>query len=468
MAEAHTDDSDEDFGEGSPSLNRFKIAVSKDQMEVIMYPLIGVTDGGLTTLEDVLDACHRENIQVEINEKLVEKQLLVSTPVEIAIAKGIKPEDGKDGYIEYKIDMSAKPQFIPKDDNTVDYKSAMQITLVNAGDVLADVIAPTEGSDGMDVRGSPIKAKAGEKAKYFLGEGVEEKDGHIVVTAAGTPNIQDDVIVVHRHYVLQGDVDLSSGNINFPGTVVIHGNVTDGFEVVSEENIVVNGLISGAKVTAKGYVKCAGGIQGKGKADIIAGSFVAATFVSAATIVAEGDIVITKDILHSTVSCLGELRLGGSIIGGVATAFKGVECGELGSESGVKTIVNIRTHYRQEKARELANSVMAEVSTIFEKYLVWNKAKSMNEAEEKELLQCISKLQELITKRQMYDSRVAKFDAMVFENKIAKVKLLGTLEADVSVCSPYSKYTSTSPIKGPLTVTEMNSSAKMAVVRGGI
>jgi len=394
--------------------------------------------------------------------------LLTSSPVEITIGKGIKPEDGKDGYIEYKIDMSAKPQFIPKDDNTVDYKSAMQITLVNAGDVLADVIPPTQGSDGMDVRGAPIKAKAGEKAKYFLGEGVEEKDGHITVTAAGTPNVQDDVIVVHRHYVLQGDVDLSSGNINFPGTVVIHGNVTDGFEVVSEENVVVNGLISGAKVTAKGYVKCAGGIQGKGKAEIIAGSFVAATFVSAATIVAEGDIVITKDILHSTVSCLGEIRLGGSIIGGVATAFKGVECGELGSESGVKTIVNIRTHYRQEKARELANSVMTEVSTIFEKYVIWNKAKSLNEAEEKELMQAISKLQELITKRQMYDSRVAKFDAMVFENKIAKVKLLGTLEADVSVCSPYSKYTSTSPIRGPLTVTEMNSSAKMAVVRGGI
>ncbi|GBU24256.1 hypothetical protein R83H12_00884 [Fibrobacteria bacterium R8-3-H12] len=468
MAEEHTDEHFADLEEESARSNRFKIAISKDQMEVIMYPLIGITDGGLTNFEEVLDACHRENIKVEINEKLVEKQLLVANPVEIAIAKGVKPEDGKDGYVEYKIDMSAKPQFIPKDDSAVDYKKAMQITLVNAGDILADVIPPTEGEDGMDVRGYPIKANAGSKAKYFLGEGLEEKDGHIIATAAGTPSVQDDVIMIRRNYVLQSDVDLSTGNINFPGTVVIHGNVTDGFEVVSEENVVVNGLISGAKIRARGYVKCAGGIQGKNKAEIISGSFVAATFVSAATIVAEGDIVITKDILHSNVSCLGELRLGGSIIGGVATAFKGVECTELGSESGVKTIVNIRTHYRQEKARELANSVMADVNIIFEKYAIWNKAKSLNEAEEKELLQAISKLQELITKRQMYDSRVAKFDAMVFENKNAKVKLLGTLEADVSVCSPYSKYTSTSPIRGPLTVTEMNSSAKMAVVRGGI
>ncbi|MDR2595134.1 MAG: FapA family protein [Fibromonadaceae bacterium] len=467
MAEEPTSDEQEALGDETPAFNRFKIAVSKDQMEVIMYPLIGITDGGLTSLEEVLDACHRENIKVDINEKLVEKQILIANPVEIAIGKGIKPEDGKDGYLEFKVDMSAKPQFIPKDDNSVDYKSSMQVTLVNIGDILADVIPPTEGEDGMDVRGSPIKAKAGEKAKYFVGEGVEEKNGQLIVTAAGTPSIQDDLIMVHRNYVLQGDVDLSTGNINFPGTVIIHGNVTDGFEVTAEEHVVVNGLISGAKIKAKGYVKCAGGIQGKGKAEITAGSFVAATFVSAATIIAEGDIVITKDILHSNVSCLGELRLGGSIIGGVATAFKGVECGELGSESGVKTTVNIRTHYRQEKARALANSVMTEVTTIFEKYVIWNKAKSLNEAEEKELMQAITKLQDLITKRQMYDSRVAKYDAMVFENKTAKVKLLGTLEADVSVASPYSKYTSASPIHGPLTISENNFAAKMAVAKGG-
>jgi len=76
-------------------------------------------------------------------------------------------------------------------------------------------------------------------------------------------------------------------------------------------------------------------------------------------------------------------------------------------------------------------------------------------------------LQDLITKRQMYDRRVAQFDAMVFENKTAKVKLLGVLEADVTIASPYSKYTSTVPIKGPLTVTENNFASKMAVAIGG-
>jgi uncharacterized protein (DUF342 family) len=471
------DDDDDEFdaeqieaeSKHSTRVNRFKVAISKDQMEVKLYPLVQVTDGALTTFEDVVEACRRENIKVELDEKLIEKQLLSPNPIETTIAKGIKPCDGKDGHLEYMVDMSAKPQFIaePKEGDMIDYKNSMQVTLVCVGDVLATVVPPTDGEDGMDVRGTVIKSRPGEKAKFFLGEGVEEKDDLITVIAAGTPSIQDDIIMIRRTYVLQGDVDLSTGNINFPGTVIIHGNVMEGFEIISEENVVINGFISGATIKAKGYIKCAGGIQGKEKTDITAGSFVAAKFVSAATVIAEGDILITKDILHSKIHCLGELRLGGSLIGGVATALKGIECGNLGSETGVKTLVNIRTHYRQEKAKEQVNAVLAEVNTIFERYKIWNKADSLNEEEGKRLLQDIANLQILMQKRQIFDSRVAKFDKMVYENKTAKAKVLGVLEADVVIASPFSRYTSYMNMKGPISITENNEFQKMAILKGG-
>jgi len=453
--------------EESVRANRFKIVISKDQMEVILRPLTNTKDLGLTTLEEIMNACESENIKVDINKKLIGVQLYDANPIEMVIGNGIRPEDGKDGYIEFKVDMSATPQFIPSEDDIVDYKAAMQITIVEIGDILADIIQPTEGEDGMNVRGEIVKPKAGSKAKYFLGDGVEEKDGHIVATISGTPSVQESVVMVRRSYILPGDVDLSTGNINYPGTVVIHGSITDGFEVISEENIVVNGLIAGAKVRAKGYIKCAGGIQGNGKAEIISGSFISAKFVNAATIVAESDVLITKDALHSNVSCLGEFRLGGSIIGGVATVFKGVDCTGLGSESGIKTTVNIRMHYRQERAKVLVNSVLAEVNVIFEKYLIWRRAKSLNEAEEEDFLQTMSRLLVLITKYQLYDSRVAKYEPMIFENKTAMARLRSILEADVTVASPYSKYTSMTPIKGPLIVTENNIYAKMAILRGG-
>jgi uncharacterized protein (DUF342 family) len=455
--------------EKGSKVSRFKIGISKDQMEVKMYPLVEAASGALITFEEVIDACKKEGIQVEIDEETIRQQLVEVNPVEVTIARGIKPRDGEKGYVDYMVDMSAKPQFIAASEKeSVDYKNSMQVTLVNPGDVLAHIVPPGLGENGKDVKGNEILAQAGEKAKYFIGEGLEEKDGQIIATAAGTPSVQEDVIMIRRNYVLQSDVDLSTGNINFPGTVIIHGNVTDGFEVVSEENIVINGLISGAKVMAKGYVKCSGGIQGKGKAEIVAGSFVAAVFVSAAKVTAEGDVVITKDCLHSTINCLGEVRLGGSIIGGVTTAFKGVECYNLGSESGVKTVVNIRTHYRQEKAKELANSVMEEVNAIYERYRLWNKAESINEEEAKMLLKDITALQGLISKRQMFDARAAKFDQMIFENKTTKVKLLGILEADVTISSPFSRYNNIAHMKGPLIISENNSAGKMAISKGVI
>jgi len=451
-------------------VNRFKVAITKDIMEVKMYPLKGIKEGGLITYEEIIDACMRESVKVPIDEQLIRQQFLEVNPQEVTIAKGSKPKEGADGYVEYKFDMSAKPQFIvdPKDEKkSIDYKNSMQVTLVKEGDVLAIVIPPTDGEPGVDVRGFPIASKPGTKARYFIGEGLEEKDGQVIVTAPGTPSVQDDVIMVRRNYIIPGDVDLSTGNINFPGTVIIHGSITDGFEVIAEENVVVNGLISGAKVKAKGYVKCAGGIQGKEKTDITAGSFVAATFINAANVIAEGDIVVTKDVLHSHLSCLGELRLGGSLIGGVTTAFKGVDCGgTLGSETGVKTVINIRTHYRQEKAKELANSILTEANAIFERYRIWLKLESLNEADIKKLLEDIATLPILMQKRQTFDNNVAKFDSMVFENKTAKAKVLGFLEADVTVASPYSRYTATVPVKGPLAVTENNEYQKMAIMKG--
>ncbi|MDR0515862.1 MAG: FapA family protein [Fibromonadaceae bacterium] len=459
--EIHEDEMGDNF-------NRFKISVTQDYMNVLLYPLINVVDGALTTYEEIIDACKREGIKAEIDEKLIEKQLVDANPVEVIIASGTKPTHGQDGLIKCIVDMSAKPQFIPDSKSgSLDYKNAMQVTLVNKGDILAEIIPPLEGEPGINVRGHAIPANIGAKARYFLGEGTEEKDGKVIATVSGTPSMQDDVITVRRNYVLQGDVDLSTGNIHFPGTVVIQGNVTDGFEVISGENVVINGLIAAAKIHAKGHVKCAGGIQGKGKADIVAGTFVAATFVNAAIITCDGDIVITKDILHSNVSCLGEIRLGGSFIGGVASAFKGIECGNIGSESGVKTVVNIRTHYRQEKAKEMANTVLIDANAIYERYKVWQKRGNLSDEEVKALMQDIITLQGLISKRQMFDSRAAKFDKAVLENKNSKAKVLGTLEADVVVASPYTRYNCMAPMKGPLIVTENNSAGKMAIVKGG-
>lgn len=449
-------------------VNRFKIAISKDRMQLSLYPLIGVTDGGLTTVEEVLDACSRENIKLEVDKAAIDAQIHAEYPVETCIARGKRPHDGRDGYVTFVVDVSAKPQFIaePKEGEKIDYRSAMQVTLVEPGDVLADIVPPTPGEPGVDVHGRTLEPSPGVPARIVLGEGVEEKEGKAVAICSGTPSYTDDELLIKRSYVLQGDVDLSTGNIKFPGTIIIHGSVLEGFEVASDENVIVNGLIDGARIKAKGYVKCAGGIQGKGKAEVTAGTFISAMYVESATLVAETDVMVTKDVLHSRISCLGLLKLGGSLIGGETFAFKGIECSFLGSEMGVKTTVHIRKHYRQEKAKEMVEAVLAEANAILERTKQWSNLNALEGAPAERLLQDQKLVVGLIQKRQLFDARVAQFDKQVQDMRNASVKIWGMLYPDVSVASPFSKYIATSPIPGPISVLESNSAGTMAVVRG--
>jgi hypothetical protein len=146
--------------------------------------------------------------------------------------------------------------------------------------------------------------------------------------------------------------------------------------------------------------------------------------------------------------------------------LKGLECSKLGNESGVKTVVHIRTHYRQEKAKTLADSVLVEAPDILSKAKKWSKMGTLDEEQEQALLQASGDVGTLIGKRKMFDARVAKFDKMVQDQLAAGAKIFGTLYADTVVASPFSTYMSNAPIPGPLTVNESNSSKTMAVVRG--
>src|SRR5690554_1006111 len=74
----------------------------------------------------------------------------------VLIAEGKKPIDGKNGKIKYHFDFE-KP-LLPKinPDGTVDYKDLDAINVVKNGDIIAEIIPPIDGEDGIKVNGEPI------------------------------------------------------------------------------------------------------------------------------------------------------------------------------------------------------------------------------------------------------------------------------------------------------------------------
>ncbi|MHB8619251.1 MAG: FapA family protein, partial [Chloroflexota bacterium] len=121
------------------------------------------------------------------------------------------------------------------------------------------------------------------------------------------------------------------------------GAILDGFKVVSTGEVMIGGPVDGAEVRAGGAIHVNGGVIGRNQARLVAGEGVAAKFVSGATIVADGDVRVGSEILHSNVYSKGKVVVAGSgrITGGRVVAAGGVEANVLGSSSDERTWVEV-------------------------------------------------------------------------------------------------------------------------------
>ena len=139
------------------------------------------------------------------------------------------------------------------------------------------------------------------------------------------------------------NVDNSTGNIDYEGSVQINGNVSTNFEVKARGDIVVKGVVEGATLRADGNIIIARGMNGMGKGSLSAGGNIVAKFLENANAQADG-YVASESILHSRIMAGGEINVDGKrgfITGGRVCATGGINVKTLGSEMGADTIVEV-------------------------------------------------------------------------------------------------------------------------------
>ena len=76
---------------------------------------------------------------------------------------------------------------------------------------------------------------------------------------------------VSNQYEVPADVGASTGDIDYDGSVVVKGNVLTGYTIKATGDIIVNGVVEGAKLVTAGKIVLKRGIQGKGQASLEAG-----------------------------------------------------------------------------------------------------------------------------------------------------------------------------------------------------
>ncbi len=169
--------------------------------------------------------------------------------VEVAVHVPPKPTVQPD-----LIDFVGEPASEDDDENKVDFFGS-KLRTCQKDEVLARKIPGTEGTPGIDIFGNII---AVERLKDFAFKGkknvyLSDDQLEIRASCSGTPlRINMHTYAVENAYIIQKDINLESGSVNFPGDVRIGRDVKDGFYVHAEGKVTVHGSVSGAEIKAEG------------------------------------------------------------------------------------------------------------------------------------------------------------------------------------------------------------------------
>lgn len=323
------------------------VEVSDDKMRAYVTLIPPKPGGRDLDIDDVMEALNEKGVVFGIKEDVIRESLEDEVyNVPILVAEGKRPKNGEDAKIVYNFRIDKKIQLEEDEKGQVNFKDLDLIENVVAGQLLATKIPATEGEPGKTITGEILEAKPGKDVELQPGKNTElSPDGmSIISTINGQVVLARGKINVEPVYEVNGDVDMRTGNILFLGTVIVKGNVEDGFSVKAAGDIEVRGSVGKCVLDAEGDINIKQGVMGKLGGIIKSGGSVWSKFLEQVTVVADKNVFVQDGIMHCNVDasekvvCFGKRA---TIVGGRIRAGELVNTKTLGSVSFTETIVEV-------------------------------------------------------------------------------------------------------------------------------
>lgn len=348
------------------------IKVTADKMYAIAVFYPSSSNGSRMTKEEIVKTINAAKVVFGIDDRVIGEFLNNPRYCEkIIVAQGQKPVEGKSASIEYNFqtDRSAKPRL--REDGTVDFHHLNNISNVKAGDVLAVLTKEVPGVPGTDVYGNIIRPKKIARVVLKHGNNVDLSDDglKLISRVNGHATLEDGKVFVSDNYDVPADVDNSTGDISYNGSITIKGNVRTGFAIEAAGDVEVFGVVEGAKISAGGDIILHRGIQGMGKSNIVAKGNLISKFIESADVKVEG-YVETDTILNSNISARGDVYVRGksaSLIGGNVRSSTLIEAAVIGSPMGTATCVEVGIDPEIRDKIKRLKDIVAEKTTENEK-----------------------------------------------------------------------------------------------------
>jgi uncharacterized protein (DUF342 family) len=318
-----------------------QVLVERDRMEA--FVIISVADDSrLATPDEVMTKIEAAGVRYGVNSESIKRACQQPGP-KLSVATGQPPKDGQDARIVYTFNLEKSSKPIENENGSVDYKNINLFTTVCKGDVLAEKTTPVPGKSGTDVLGNAIQPKPGRDLPLPLGKNVIADGNKIVAAISGQVMIINNKVHVMPVIVINGDVDFSSGNIEFTGNVTVKGSVQPGFSIKAGGDIEVQGSVSGGVIEGRN-ITIRMGIQGMFRGHLKASQNVYAKFIENSNVSADGDVYVSDVILHSHISAKHKVIVEGRrgmIVGGQITAGEEIRAKVAGTQLAIATELEV-------------------------------------------------------------------------------------------------------------------------------
>jgi uncharacterized protein (DUF342 family) len=316
--------------------------------------------GDAATEESVLAAMNKKGIEFGIDKDAITKALERKHCDNILVAVGVKPKKGRDTRFESLVSeqISSGPKIDEK--GKANFHDINEFVIVAPGDKLMKRSLPGKGKPGTDVFGKVISPIPGDILPFSAnsyGSAISDKDQNLLLaTEKGHPVITDRGVSVSQVLMLN-NVGLSTGNVDFDGSVCVNEDVADGVTIEATGDVTVKGVVGKAKIIAGGNIVILQGLIGGSKtiqspdeqpygAEISAKGSVSAHFVTRSKIRAKESILVVEYVSHSDLYADKQILVGqesgkGNLFGGQARAFDLVAAKVIGSTGGTPTSIQV-------------------------------------------------------------------------------------------------------------------------------
>lgn len=420
-----------------------ELDITEDQLKAVVTVYPPINNGRPLSSDRILELLQEENITVNVRRDVMETAVQICNEGgisdNIAVAEGVEPIHGNNSQILLNFDpIKNKPKILRN--GRVDYKNIDNIRIVHEGDLLLTKKPATPGVRGLSVRNQEIPPDPGVDTEIVIGEGVraENENTEFYALTDGCVSFTRNTLEVNPVYEVRGNVDYSTGNIVFNGSVHVHNDVLSDFKIKAEKDVFIDGLCQDAHIEAGGNIVIKLGVKGDLKGSIKAKGDIVIGYAEGANIEAKGNLEILKYAYHSKLKTGGKLEAmkePGVIAGGAVMAFEGVEANQIGTNGNSRFLINVGTKFYFAEELEALKKTQAKYEE--------NKAKideflgSVN-LKSKEVL-ANPKVRQLITMRKQIDAKLVDVDKQMKElireahHPRPKLKVKGTLYGGLDV-----------------------------------